>query len=96
MKKTKTYFSIFDKQSKAYINSAMNCKSKKEAINQGIESALSGGDITNPSEIRRMSLKKKEEFLNYERYSLKEHTEKIPHIEKENKGTQRSPFAPWS
>lgn len=90
------YFSVFDTDTKDYLHSGRNSKTKKEAINDGVEFILGGGDIMNPSQIRRMSLKRKEVFLRAERLIVEEHDEKIPdEFDDDNEGkpgTQRSPF----
>jgi hypothetical protein len=93
MSKQKTYFSLF--QENDYLETGINSKTRKEAIKAGIDYVKV--DSTAPSRLERMSLKDKESYLKGMNIIVEEHNEQIEEVEEsDNKGTQRSPFAPWS
>ncbi len=87
-------YSLFDRDKGDYLNTGLNSKTRKQAINDGIEFLLSDGGCERPSQIRRLSLDSKEAYLRGNDLFLEEHSEKLPDEFDfpKNRGTQRSPF----
>lgn len=75
--KPNTLYSLFDKDKGDYLNTGLNSKTRKEAINDGIDFILSDGGTSNVSEIKRMSLKIKEMYLAGHNLFVDVHTEEL-------------------
>lgn len=82
-------------QEGSYLETGKNSKTKKEAINDGIDYLTSDGSCSNPSKLKRMSLGDKELYLNMSGgITVEEHGERLPEEfeEVDHRANNRSPF----
>ncbi|MBP7845849.1 MAG: hypothetical protein KA007_00225 [Candidatus Pacebacteria bacterium] len=92
------YYSIYDKQTGCLLETGLNSKSKKEAINECIDYLIGSNSFTAPSRIKRMSLKHKEAEINTHDFFVEEHKEREksyfdePEEQEDYRANNRSPF----
>lgn len=68
-------YSVYSKETQTHLSTGLNSSTRKEAINDAID--LLAIDSTSPSRLKRMSLKDKENYLNYFEYVIEEHEQPI-------------------
>ena len=74
-------FSIYDRQTGGHLHSGRNSKTKKDAINGAIEFLYADGAACAPSQIRRLSLVKKEDLIKSHDLLVDEHESEIEEFE---------------